>query len=106
MVKFCPSRFAEDIGEIFQKVQRTYRSTFCLACNPTVFILFFVLSVLWYLTSQLNMFQCPAVCLTVITSSKTLIYDNYTKRLRFETEGNVLESLRTAENFVSYMIGP
>lgn len=48
MVKFCPSRFAEDIGEIFQKVQRTYRSTFCLACNPTVFILFFVLSVSWY----------------------------------------------------------
>ena len=48
MVKFCPSRFAEDIGEIFQKVQRTYRSTFCLACNPTVFILFFVLLVSWY----------------------------------------------------------
>ena len=48
MVKFCPWRFAEDIGEIFQKVQRTYRGTFCLACNPTVFILFFVLLVSWY----------------------------------------------------------
>ena len=48
MVKFCPWRFAEDIGEIFQNVQRTYRGTFCPACNPTVFILFFVLLVSWY----------------------------------------------------------
>lgn len=48
MVKFCPWRFAEDIGEIFQNVQRTYRGTFYLACNPTVFILFFVLLVSWY----------------------------------------------------------
>lgn len=48
MVKFCPWRFAEDIGEIFQNVQRPYKGTFCQACNPTVFILFFVLLVSWY----------------------------------------------------------